>query len=95
MIRTLAEELGLKWESGTDYMVDRVCRRLLARPRDIHIEGAHHLNRVAIETLRYLWDMTGSEGDAKTIRIVLRAAPGFIDRITAKHPEFADRARFP
>lgn len=92
LLKALASGLHIephRWAAETH---ERVTKDIHFRPRDIHIEGAHHLSWKALEVLRDLWDETDSEGPRRTLRIVLAGEKGFIRKIAKRHPQLADRA---
>jgi type II secretory pathway predicted ATPase ExeA len=92
LLRALASGLHIKphrWAAETH---ETVTKEIQSRPRDIQIEGAHHLSWKALEVLRNIWDETDSEGPRKTVRIVLAGEEGFIQKIAKTNPQLADRA---
>ncbi len=92
LLNALAGELQIEPRRQAWLTRETVFQELLARPRDIHLDGAHHLTWKALEVLRDLWDETDSEGPRRTLRIVMNGKKGLVRMIAAKHPQLADRA---
>jgi len=92
LLNALAGELQIQPRRHAWLTHETVFKELLARPRDIHLDGAHHLTWKALEVLRDLWDETESEGPLRTLRIVMIGKKGFVRKIAEKHPQLADRA---